>query len=133
MMADSSDKLTYPQEKLSELRRLIANEFPDLTPEAGTASKHFVNYECRPILFGDQVLWVSIECLTDEDDGPDTAANSAQALKNLDLDKELQAAFVRELLLTHRDDSTPERPARVLASWGAWKLVDPTPTIQVSR
>ncbi len=74
-----------------------------------------------------------MECLTDEDDGPDTAANSAKALKNLDVDEELTDSFVRELLLTHRDQSMPKKPARVLASWGVWKLVDPKPTIRISR
>ena len=127
----------YPYPKLRELGQLLANEFPDLEPEMGKVGggKWFVeSFECQPIFLSDhRTLWISEECLTDEDDGPDTAANSTTALKNLELDKELTDSFVRELLLSHRDGSTPERSAKILAKWGEWRLVDPNLTIRVSK
>ena len=127
----------YPYQNLRELGQLLANEFPDLKPEVGKegGGKCFVDsFDCQPIFLSDhRVLWISEECLTDEDDGPYTAANSTQALKNLDLDKELANPLLRELLLTHREGSTPEKQARVLVKWGDWRLVDPNPTIRISR
>lgn len=123
----------YPQAKLDELAQILAEEHADLKPEAETAGKNFLAaYDCRPIVFGDRALWVSEDCLTDEDDGPDTAANAAQALKRLDLVTHLDDPFDRELLLTHRDDSTPKiPPAKLLASSGVWRLVVPKPAVTV--
>ena len=127
----------YPYPKMKELGQLLADEFPDLKPQVrkdGGCRWFHESFESQPIFLSDhRVLWISVECLTDEDDGPDTAANSTKALKNLDVDEELTDSFVRELLLTHRDQSMPKKPARVLASWGVWKLVDPKPTIRISK
>ncbi len=109
----------YPVPEVEGTRPTPANEFPDLEPEMGKVGggKWFVeSFECQPTFLSDhRTLWITEECLTDEDDGPDTAANSTKALKNLEPDKELTDSFVRELLLSHRDGSTPERPARILA------------------
>lgn len=75
----------YPQAKLDELAEILAEEHADLKPERGTAGKNFVAAydDYRPIFFSDRVLWVSEECLTDEDDGSDTAENAARALGKL--------------------------------------------------
>ncbi len=117
----------YPQAKLDELAEILAEEHADLKPEPGTEGKNFrAGYDCRPIFFYDRVLWVSEECLTDEDDGPDTAENAARALGKLDLAHHLRDPLDRELLLTHRPDSTPSiPPAKRVMSWGSWSLVVP--------
>ncbi len=121
----------YPQTQLDELARILAEDFADPSPEAGTAGKNFlVAYNCRPILFGDRTLWVSEDCLTDEDNGLDTAANTAEALKELDLAEHLKDRLDRELLVTHRTDSTPSiPPAKLLSSWGSWNLLVPKPSL----
>ena len=123
----------YPQAKLNELAQILAEERADLKPEAGTAGKNFLAaYDCRPIFFGDSVLWVSEDCLADEDDGPDTAENAAWALGNLNLAHHLSDPLDRELLVTHRADSTPSIPAaKRVASWGSWSLVVPNPSVRV--
>lgn len=123
----------YPQNRLDALAQALQGEFENPKPESATAEKDFVGgYNCRPIFFDDRVLWVSEECLTDEDDGADTVTNAALALKELDLKHHIETALVRQLLVTHREDSTPGPPAKVVGRWGSWRLVEPNPSVRIS-
>ena len=123
----------YPEDELNRLAKVLTEQLTEHSPRAGTAGKSFnTNFDCRPIFLDDRVLWVSEECLKDEDDGPDTVENAAVALRELDLVGRIGGPFVRELLLTHRDQSTPGDPAKVLASWGSWRLVEPSPSVRTS-
>ena len=125
---------SYPFEKLQQLAKALSDALPDQTFQAQGASKSFLeSYDCGALRVGNRAIWISEKCLTDQDDGSETVGNATKALLKLDVARHLLAdPFLREVLLTHREDSTPGHPAKVLDSWNGWNLVDPNPSTRVS-
>ena len=120
----------YPYERLRGVVAELQVRYPDATPSPVNSSKYHVPpFESRGIHLNEHdMLWISEECLQDEDDSENTVDNVLKALEQLDFLSHFDV-FTQELLLVHRDQSIPALPAKIIGTWGVWKLIDPEPAV----